>query len=183
MIDNVLARNTNKKTIFLAWMEANAKYQEARKLTFSQFPESFVYDSDMQEWHPRKRGFTVGRLSYFPPEYGELYYLRLLLNIQVGCTNYDDLRTLDGKLYDTFCDTCFTLGLLFDYREFVEGIKEASTFASGPYPQKLFVTLLLGNTMTKAYNGWQETWQILANGIVYVMRKQLKSPRKYMNAS
>lgn len=103
--------------------------------------------------------------------------MRLLLNIQVGCTNYDDLRTIDGKLYDTFHDACFALGLLSDDREFVEGIKEAVTFASGSYLRKLFVTLLLGNTMTKPYNVWQETWQVLADGILYDIRKQLKSPQ------
>ncbi|XP_012829670.1 PREDICTED: uncharacterized protein LOC105950848 [Erythranthe guttata] len=65
------------------------------------------------------------RLSFQLPDWkGEDYYLRLLLNIQVGCTSYEELRSVNMKVYDTFRDACYVLGLLQDDKEYIDGIKE-----------------------------------------------------------
>jgi hypothetical protein len=51
----VLERNREKKTMFLAWMEANKKYHSGRTLTYTKYPSLFVYDSDNHCWRRRKR--------------------------------------------------------------------------------------------------------------------------------
>ncbi|KAF7827148.1 ATP-dependent DNA helicase PIF1 [Senna tora] len=108
-IDSVVQRNSHRISMFLAWFEANKKYPKAKLLTYSDFPSQFTYKSDSQEWTPRKRGSSIGRLLYVPPGSGELYYMRILLNICKGATSYQDIRTIDGILYPTFKDACYSL--------------------------------------------------------------------------
>ncbi|PNY08839.1 ATP-dependent DNA helicase PIF1 [Trifolium pratense] len=63
---SVLVRNKEKKTMFLAWMEANKIYPLGRSLTYSQFASLFVYDYDARRWHPRKKQQSIGRLTFIP---------------------------------------------------------------------------------------------------------------------
>jgi hypothetical protein len=52
-----------------------------------------------KEWRPRKGPTKIGRAIYINPSCGELYYLRMLLNVAKGATSYEDLRTISGVLY------------------------------------------------------------------------------------
>ena len=49
-------------TMFLAWFVANQEYNEGRHLTYAEFPSKFTYNPDKRIWHPRKKGFQIGRL-------------------------------------------------------------------------------------------------------------------------
>ena len=135
-----------------------------------------MFDDDLCEWGPRKQGFSLGRINFVPPGTGDLYYMRLLLNVQVGITSYEALRTVSGFVYDTFRDACAALGLLENDRESIDGIRQASILGSGSYLRGLFVTLLLSNGMSSPVKVWDETWHILAEGILYSRRKELCSP-------
>ena len=42
---------------------------------------------------------------------------------KLKCTSFDDLRIDKGKIYDTFHDACIALVLLYDDKEFIDGIK------------------------------------------------------------
>ncbi|XP_016195611.1 uncharacterized protein LOC107636628 [Arachis ipaensis] len=125
-ISSILVRNKDLVTMFIAWMLANRVYPEGKDLTYVEFPRHFVYVVDNREWKPRQRGFSIGRLSFVPPTAGELFYMRLLLNVQRGCTSFKSIRTVNGTTYDTFQEAYFALGLLTDDNEFVEAIKEAA---------------------------------------------------------
>ena len=41
-IDDVLERNENMNTMFLAWFEANKKFEEGKNLIYAEFPTKFV---------------------------------------------------------------------------------------------------------------------------------------------
>ncbi|XP_057426381.1 uncharacterized protein LOC130719785 [Lotus japonicus] len=152
-------------------MEANSKYPEGRGLKYAEFPASFVYDKKEKKWSPRKQGFSIGRINFVPPGCGELYYLRMLLNVQRGCTSFEDLRSVDNRVYDTFREACIALNLLKDDREYIDGILDVSTLASGSYMRGLFVSYLLGNSMADPLHVWMKTWSILADGIVHDIRR------------
>lgn len=179
-IDKVLKKNKDMNTMFLAWFEANKKYAEGRQLTYAEFPSKFVYFTKPKIWEPRKCGFSIGRLSYVPAGTGELYYMRILLTVQRGCTSYESIRTVNGKIYKTFQEACYVLGLLADDKEFIDAIKEASELASGNQLRRLFVTLLMMNTMTKPDVVWNSTWSLLCDGIVYQRRKTLNIPGHFL---
>jgi len=65
---------------------------------------------------------------------------------------------------------------LADEKEFIDAIKEASHLASGNQVRRLFVSLLIMNTMSKPKVVWGATWNLLADGILYQKRKDLKIP-------
>jgi hypothetical protein len=169
-LEDVLARNINRNTMFLAWMEANRDYDCGRHLTYCQFPTKFVFDSEKKVWKPRKRGQSVGRLTFVPHSNRELYYMRLLLNYQVGCQSFEDIRTVNGNVYDTYRDACDELGLLANDREFIDAIEELSILRSGPYLRKMFAMMLLSSSMSDPLKVWEQIWETLADGIIYGRR-------------
>jgi len=68
-------------------------------LTYSEFPNMFVWMPQQRVWKPRKHGYMIGRVTYVPLGSGELYYMRILLAIQKGCTDYNSIKTVNGKIY------------------------------------------------------------------------------------
>nr|KYP64346.1 hypothetical protein KK1_018939 [Cajanus cajan] len=85
---------------FLAWFEANKTFDDGKNLTYGKFPCKFVFLHQEKRWKPRKQGYSIGRLTYTPVGTSELYYMRILLTIQRGCVNYDNIKTVDKKTYD-----------------------------------------------------------------------------------
>ncbi|KAL7131766.1 hypothetical protein ABFS83_12G026400 [Erythranthe nasuta] len=169
-LQTVLDRPSAKQTMFMAWFEANKNYPHARDLRYGDFPQQFVYKEDSRTWAPRKKGFSIGRIANVPPGKGEDYYLRLLLNIQRGCTCYEDIRKVFDIVYPTFRDACYVLGLLDDDKEYIDAIKEVNTWASGDYIRRLFAVMLLSNSLSRPEHVWQSCWLDLTEGIAYKQR-------------
>ncbi|MCI25274.1 helicase-like protein, partial [Trifolium medium] len=94
--EEVINKPNIHKTKFLAWLDANKKYPEARDLTYSEFPMKFVWKQGDRVWAPRQRGLSIGRIHYVPPGAGEQFYLRILLNYVKGPTSYDDIKTVEN---------------------------------------------------------------------------------------
>jgi len=130
-------------------------------------------------WRPRKQGYMIGRVTYVPPRSGELYYMQILLTIQKGCTDYDNIKKVNGQIFETYEQTCYALGLLTDDKEFIDAIKEASKVASGTQLRRLFVSLLVMNTMSKLDVVWNATWKLLSDGVLYHKRTQNNFPGRY----
>jgi hypothetical protein len=163
-------------TMFLAWFKANQDYEQGRDLTYAEFPHKFVYHVQDRYWSPRQKGFSIGRLTYVPVGAGELYYLRVLLTVQKGCTSYESIRTVNGKVFKTFQQACAEMGLLKDDGEFKDAITEAYITATGWELRNLFVRLLNMNTMSNPLDVWNSSWKLLSDGILYNRRKALKLP-------
>ncbi|XP_012828649.1 PREDICTED: uncharacterized protein LOC105949891 [Erythranthe guttata] len=164
-LQSVLDRPSAKQTMFLAWFEANKNYPHARDLRYGDFPQQFVYKEDSRTWVPRKKGFSIGRIANVPPGKGEDYYLRLLLNIQKGCTCYEDIRKVFDIVYPTFRDACYVLGLLDDDKEYIDA-----------YIRRLFAVMLLSNSLSRPEHVWQSCWLDLADGIAYKQQRLHKNP-------
>ncbi|XP_016172700.1 uncharacterized protein LOC107615100 [Arachis ipaensis] len=95
-LQTTVNRATIKESMFIAWFKANATYESARQLTYNDFPTHFVWKRSIRTWEPRKSAQVIGRLFFVPPSYGDLYYLRMLLNIVRGPTSYQDVKTYNG---------------------------------------------------------------------------------------
>ena len=57
---------------------------------------------------------SIGRLYSVHPAQVQLYALRLLLNHVRGPTSFEDIRTVDGVLHDSFQDAAVALELVKD---------------------------------------------------------------------
>ncbi|XP_031120315.1 uncharacterized protein LOC116023454 [Ipomoea triloba] len=170
-IENVLSRPTVYQSMFTAWFEANKKFPSAKELAYIDMPSRFVRKKDIREWHPRKRGFSIGRIFYVPPSSGEIYYLRCLLNVVRGPTNFDDIKSYQGVVYPSFRDACYARGLLDDDREYIDAINEASLWSTAQAMRKLFVVLLTSNLVNRPENVWCQVWHHLAEDVQFNRRR------------
>lgn len=174
-----MARMRVSKTMFLAWFIACEEYPEARLLTYSEMPTRFLYDGKNQVWKKRKKGFAIGRLQHVCPSSGEYYYLRVLINKIKGPRCYDDIKTVDGIVQPSFEIACYKLGLLDDDKEYIEGLRECSFWASGHYVRKLFARMLLSESLSSPKLVWDSTKDILSEDILFLERRQRRNPSKY----
>ncbi|XP_022024110.1 uncharacterized protein LOC110924409 [Helianthus annuus] len=171
-IDNVLSKPSVASSIFVEWMKLNESNENARKLTYVEFPSKFVWKLQDRCWQVRKTYQTVGRIHSVSPALGEPYFLRILLNKVRGPRSFEEIRTVNGQLFPTFRDACYAMGLLDDDNEYVEAIKEASFEGHAGYLRALFATLLLSNTLSRPEFVWENTWKYLADDILYRRQKE-----------
>ena len=71
------------------------------------------------------------------------------------------------------------MGFLEDDREYIEAIKEAKDWGSGYYLRKLFITMLISNSINRPENVWEQTWKWLADGILFQQRTLSRIHGKY----
>ncbi|XP_035830063.1 uncharacterized protein LOC110944792 [Helianthus annuus] len=173
-LDSVLQKPSVSSTMLLGWMEKNEKDPLARTLTYVEFPTKFVWKKDERIWDKRIIGKTIGRIHCVNPSMGEAYFLRILLNKVVGPKSFEDIHTMNGQVFPTFRDACYARGLLDDDKEYIEAIKEAYYTGSGYYLRNLFATMLASNTLSKPEHVWENTWEYLADGILYNRQKLLR---------
>ncbi|XP_031127618.1 uncharacterized protein LOC116029715 [Ipomoea triloba] len=173
-IENVLNRPTVNLSMFTVWFDANKKYDLAKELPYIDMPTKFVWKKDIREWHPRQMGLAIGRIFYVPPRSGEIYYLRCLLNVLRGPTNFEDIKSYKGVIYPTFRDACYARGLLDDDKEYIDAINEASHWSTTRSLRKLFVILLTSNLVNCLKNVWNEVWHHLSDDVQFNKRKVLQ---------
>ncbi|KAH1035115.1 hypothetical protein GYH30_055197, partial [Glycine max] len=170
-MDDVLSKPSISDSKFLAWMNTNKDFDEARNLTYSQFVSKFVYNKRNRSWQPRKKGYTIGRLIWVAPTTGELFYLRMMLGSCKGPTSFEDIRTVVNIQYPTYREACFAMGFLQDDREYVEAIREAKDWGTANYLRKLFLLILLIGAMSKPEEDWNQCWHWLVDDIAYQYTK------------
>ncbi|GKC49325.1 putative PIF1 DNA helicase/replication protein A1-like protein [Tanacetum coccineum] len=110
---------------FTAWMKANEIYLHARTLRYVDFPTKFTWNAIAKEWRPRKSGMSLGRIYYVSPSMGEKFFLRMLLNVIRGPSNFTEIRTVDNVVYLTYMATCKVWNLLGYDVEWIEAIRSA----------------------------------------------------------
>ncbi|XP_019158020.1 PREDICTED: uncharacterized protein LOC109154747 [Ipomoea nil] len=181
VVNDVVNRSTVRQSMFTAWFDANSKYSEARNLTYAEMPTKFVWKKDKREWHPRQRKFAIGRIFYVPPNSGEIFYLRCLLNIVRGPRSFDEIKYFEGVQYTSFRDACYAHGLIEDDKEYVDAISEAAIWSSAHSLRKLFVTLLTSNSMAKPEKVWDIVWQYLADDVEFNAKRNTSNPDLMLN--
>ncbi|XP_019163618.1 PREDICTED: uncharacterized protein LOC109159959 [Ipomoea nil] len=87
-----------------------------------------------------------------------------------------NICTFNGIEYITFRDACYARGLLDDDKEYIDVIEEASHWSSAHSMRKLFVTLLITNSLNRPENVWNEVWHHLAEDARFNQRRLLQKP-------
>lgn len=164
-------------------MEANKKYEEARQLTYAEFPTKFVWIQKSQSWEKRKREYAIGRIYYAHPSSGEKYYLRMLLNTVKGSRTFEEIRTIDGVIHETYKSACQALGFLDDDNEWIECINEAANWASGTQLRQLFTTIMSHCEVTNPKNLWESTWEALSEDMQHKRRIILNFPTLHLTTA
>ncbi|CAN6873086.1 unnamed protein product, partial [Brassica oleracea] len=175
-LEEVLSREDIEKTMLTAYFAANAKYEEARELTYIQFPSRFVYHSDIKEWTPRKQGTAIGQVPNVHPAAGDLYYHRIIVNVVKGALGFEHLATVGTTTFEEYRDACYALGLLDDDNEWHDAIVEPSFWATGRQLRRLFITVLIYCEVGNPLKLWNHVWNILAEDILYMKQREFHFP-------
>ncbi|XP_074313469.1 uncharacterized protein LOC141648643 [Silene latifolia] len=182
-VETVLSRDDIERTMFTEWLKANEEYEDegAKELTYTEFPEKFVWHVDAKEWRPRKKVKSIGRVVYAHPTSGEHVFLRMLLNIVRGPTSYEEIRHYNGITYPTFKAACYTRRLLDGDKEWHDAIQEASRWATAAQLRQLFVTMLLFCEVSDPLELWNGNWKHLSDDVLHRQRTILRYPELCMS--
>ena len=138
----VSSRVEREQTMLTGYFRLNQLNHSARCFTFQEIPLHFVWDPKKKEWRKRQRGGTIGRMIYVSPTAGERFYLRTLLTVVKGSKSWEDLKSFNGKLYDSFHAACLARGLLENDDEWRQCLQEASLTHVGRQLRQLFSLIL-----------------------------------------
>ncbi|XP_030970665.1 uncharacterized protein LOC115991053 [Quercus lobata] len=173
-LDNVLNIPGIEETKFTEWMKTNEAFEDARELTYAEFPTKWVWHSNDKQWQRRKSKYCIGRVYYAHPSSGKRFYLRILLNIVKGPRNFKELKTINDVTYPTYKEACYALGLLDDDKEWHDSLIEASNWASGQQLRQLFVTMLLICEVADPLSLWESNWKLITEDILNRQRRILQ---------
>ncbi|XP_011859609.1 PREDICTED: uncharacterized protein LOC105557074 [Vollenhovia emeryi] len=107
-------RELNRDTTLTAWFKLNQYDENARKFLYTDIPSHYVYEEKETNWKLRQKGVNkiISRLYTVSIRDTERFYLRLLLLNVTGAKCYEDLRTVNGVLYETFKDAAIAKNLV-----------------------------------------------------------------------
>nr|AAK54292.1 putative helicase [Oryza sativa Japonica Group] len=182
-LQEIVRRPRSGVTMFTEWMETNKRHEDARELTYSEFPTKWTWDKNVKKWVRRKGGMKIGRIYNAHPASGERYYLRVILNTAKGCTTFEDIRTVNGTVHSSYKSACHALGFLNDDSEWIECIKEASCWASGMKLRQLFATVLCHCEVTDPKRLWESSWEKLSKDIQHTQSWALNFPTSCLTPS
>ena len=176
----VVSNEFLRRTMLTQWFEANKQYPKARTLTYLEFPSKWRWMQDRRAWEPRCLCGKIGPIYYVHPSVGERYYLRMLLMTVKGATCFEDVRTYEGIIYETFKQACNARGLLGNVQEWYNAFDEAASWATSSQLRQLFVTMLLFCEVTDEYAFFEKVWHLLSGDIQYQFRETIGNPAFYL---
>ncbi|GMF31249.1 unnamed protein product [Phytophthora lilii] len=86
---------------------------------------------------------VIGRMIAVSPRDTNRFYIRLLLCYRRGPQSYEDLRTVDGVVHDSFKAAALSMGLLESDEENHRCLTEATSFQMPGQMRHLFGVLLI----------------------------------------
>ena len=175
-LQGVCDRADLRKSKLEAWFIANKEIPTARNYTYHEFPRHFTWLPRVCRWKERQRGDVVGRLSEVHATAGELLYLRMLLMRKKGAINFQDVRTVDNHVYDTFKEACAALGLLENDSQWHHAMFENSHSAMPNQLREMFVNILAYCSVTDPGALWNAHWKSMSEDILGIRRRASNNP-------
>ncbi|CAN1188487.1 hypothetical protein LINPERPRIM_LOCUS35423 [Linum perenne] len=74
-IRSIVGRPGITNTMLTQWFVLNQRDPSARKYTYDQISNAYVWSTQLDDWSPRKQGFAVGRIPSVPATSGDIFYL------------------------------------------------------------------------------------------------------------
>ena len=149
-----------EETKLTAFFKLCAEDEFAATLLYHSVPRYYTWQQPTRSWRRRRRGAphpdvagifmteAVGRVYNVSPRAGELFFLRLLLHNVRGPRSYEALRTVGGRIHDTFREACSQLGLLEDGQHWHRAMAEAAVIAFPWQLRRLFALIAIEGRAT-----------------------------------
>jgi hypothetical protein len=103
------------------------------------------------------------------PTSGDLFFQRLLLLHQKGCTSFPNIRTVNGHEYETNRAAAEALGLLENDQEWCIAMEEAAATTSAAELRALFVRILVFCDVTTPLELFEKYWEPMSHDIPRVL--------------
>lgn len=127
---------------------------DSRTFYYREMPEHFVFNKTATAWTKLKKfSNEIGRMYTVGPHDVERYHLRLLLLHVKREKSYEDLKTVNGRICDTFVEAAQEAGLLFDDQEYARCLLEVVGFQL-PI-RNVFATLLTFCAVSSPQQLWE----------------------------
>ncbi|GJZ69211.1 DNA helicase [Tanacetum coccineum] len=184
-LDSLVLNSHKKKTTLTEWLYYNEQNADGRHLTYLNFPSEYVWYLNGKFWRRRriKTKSSIGRLAYVHPAAGDLFYQRMLLCHQTGCTSFPGIRTVNDVIYPTCRDACQALGLLQDDQEWEVTLQEAALTATPAELRTLLAYIFDYCELSDPKKLWERTWKIMSEDIPYVCSISLNLPALHIDDS
>jgi hypothetical protein len=132
---------------------------------YQDWPEFMTFDKKARVWRSRSRNPkpSIGRMYTASPRQGDRFYLRMLLATLPSWTSFEDVRTVDGVLCNTFKDACARRGLLDDDFEWDAALSEAGHAASGFHQRQMFIWIIINCAPRNPVTLWNNHWESLTD--------------------
>ncbi|GJZ48594.1 DNA helicase [Tanacetum coccineum] len=184
-LDSLVINPHKKKTTLTEWLNYNAQNLDGRHLTYLDFPSEYVWYTDGKYLRRRRISTksSIGRLTYVHPASGDLFYERMLLCHQKGCTSFPGIRTVNDIVYSTCREACEALGLLENDREWEVTLEEATLTATPAELRALLAHILAYCQVSDPKRLWKRTWKSMSEDIPYVSSISLNLPGLHIDDS
>ena len=93
---------------------------------------------------------VLGRMVTVDPRQTDRYAIRLLLTHQVGPASFENLRTVNDVIMNTYVDACVELGLTKDDKHWDDTLDDGALLGSVYMLRRMFAVILTQNVSTKA---------------------------------
>lgn len=151
----------DSSTMLTDFFRLNREDPKARNLLYHEIPEKFTWNK--KKWNERKSQFNViGRIYSVSPTQSELFHLRILLRHVKGPRSYEELRTVNGKICQTFMAACREYGLIEDDDEWMKVMEEAKNHQMPYQMRTLFVSLLVNCQVNQPEALWEQFKEAMA---------------------
>lgn len=176
-----------RDTTLTAFFKLCAEDEFAKTLTYDKFSSYYTWNQVGKKFNRRKQGTVVqghpgvkktdalGRVYTIHPNNTGCFHLRMLLHIVKGPTSFQNLRTVQNVIYDTFQGACKALGLLDDESHWENTLSEVSICCTPKALRYLFAIMLTFCQMTDPLMLWQNYCESMADDILHRKRQELSS--------
>ena len=170
------ALQVGRNTILTAFFTLNGEDENAHQYLYHEIPQVYTFDQKAKKWKPRQRRTApiIGRIYQVQPSDPQRFALRLLLLHRKGVTSFEDLRTVDGQLHETFKDAARAMGLLEDDSEHRRCLQEAAVMNMPSQMRQLFATLMVFQTPSDIRALFEEFKDAMCED--YIRHDQLHDP-------
>lgn len=115
------------------------------------------------------------------PASGDLFFQRMLLCHQKGCSSFPNIRRVDNRTYPTHRAACEALGLLGDDQEWTLALIEAAASATASELRDLFVQILVFCDVAQPLTLWEAHWEHMGDNIPRRLSELLNIPDIHVN--
>ena len=154
-----------RQTKLTAFFELNQSDPFARTLLYVDIPKHYRWVNG--SWKIRQQQPNLGRVYNVHPRDRECFFVRLLLHHRTGPTSFDDLRTVDGVICQSFEEAAEKLGLKESDHHWDKALEEAAAFMMPKAMRAMFSVMLIQCRPSNPLELWMKYREAMSRDILH----------------